>query len=125
MKRLSIFCLAIFSVVLFASLTAQQSVAKDHQIVISGDSTYTIAGTVVNAETNEMISDANVEVEDSDMSATTDDNGAFTIEGLSQGSYTLKVSAEGYKESEVKVNVGDETQKMVIKLTSEKTDDNK
>ncbi|HKI46609.1 MAG TPA: DUF2012 domain-containing protein [Balneolales bacterium] len=125
MKRLSVFCLAIFSVVLFGSLTAQQSVARNHQITINSDSTYTLTGTVVNAETNEMISDASVEVEDSDMSATTDDNGAFTIEGLSQGSYTLKISAEGYKESEVKVNVGDDSQKVIIKMTAEKTDDNK
>ena len=125
MKRASIFCLAIFSVALFSSLAAKQSVAKDHQIIISSDSTYTLTGTVVNAGTNDMISDANVEVENSDMSATTDENGAFTIEGLTQGSYTIKVSAEGYKDSEVKVNVGDDTQKIVIKLTPEETDDNK
>ena len=125
MKRLFVFCLAIFSVILVGSLTAQQSVARDNQIVINSDSTYTLAGTVVNAATNEMISEANIEVEDADMSATTDDNGEFTIEGLSQGSYILKVTAEGFKESEVKVNVGDDTQKIVIKLTPEQTDDNK
>ncbi len=125
MKRLSIFCLAIVSVVLLGSLSAQKSFARNHQIVINSDSTYTLTGTVVNADSSKMISNANVEVEDSDMSATTDDNGEFTIEGLSQGSYTLKVSAEGYKDSEVKINVGNDTQKIVVKLTPEQTDNNK
>lgn len=124
MKRISIFCIAIFSIVLFASVTANQSVARDHQIVLS-DSTYTLSGTVVNTETNEMISNATVEVEDSEISGSSDDTGAFTLEGLAAGPYTLKVSADGYKDYEVKVNVGDNMQKIVIKLTPEQTDNNK
>jgi len=126
MKRLSFICLALFSIILFSSVTATASTARSHEYkIVRGDSTYTLSGTIVNAENNDAVSDAEIEVEDSDMSASSDSDGAFTIEGLSQGTYTIKVSAEGFKETEVKVNVGDDMQPVVIKLTPEQTDDNK
>ncbi len=124
MKRLFVFCLTIFSVVLTGLITASQSVAKAPEVVIS-DSTYTLTGTVVNAETNDLINDAEITVKDSEISVKTDNTGSFAIEGLAQGTYTFKVSAEGYQDTEVKVNVGDDIQTIVIKLSPKKTDDNK
>lgn len=124
MKRLFVFCLTIFSVALIGLITASQSVAKTSETVIS-DSTYTLTGTVVNAETDDLISEASVAIDGTDISTTTDNTGSFTFEGLTQGSYTLKISAEGYEDTQVKVNVGDDTQTVIIKLSPQKTDDDK
>jgi len=119
MKRLFVFCLTIFAVVLTGLITASQSVAKAPEVVIS-DSTYTLTGTVVNAETNDLISEATVAIDETKISTTTDNTGSFTFEGLTQGSYTLKISAEGYEDTQVKVNVGDDTRTVIIKLPTQK-----
>jgi len=65
----------------------------------------TIAGTVLDAETDESLPGATVQVVGMDMGSATDAEGAFRITGVPAGEQTLRVSFVGYQTLERTVNV--------------------
>lgn len=73
-----------------------------------------VTGSVVDANSGEAIPNATVTVNET--SATTDEYGAFTIEELEAGSYTLIVEAEGYESAEQSVEVTEEGAAVEITL---------
>ncbi len=79
----------------------------------------TLIGTVVDAESEEGIAEAEVTVSDVEESATTDEYGTFTIEDLEVGTYTVKVSAEGYATAEQEVEVTEEGANVEFALEAE------
>jgi len=62
-----------------------------------------IRGHVYDAKSGEPVIFANVILVEETIGTTTDDNGLFTIAGLSPGNYTLKISYIGYEEQEFPV----------------------
>jgi uncharacterized caspase-like protein/uncharacterized protein YegJ (DUF2314 family) len=58
----------------------------------------TIAGNVTEVETGSAIGGAKVAVEGTNLSATTDANGDYTINDVAEGTYTVTASATGYSE---------------------------
>jgi len=72
--------------------------AGDLQLVIaSPPDAGTIVGNVTEAEEGPAISGAKVAVEGTNLSATTDANGDYTINDVAEGTYTVTASAEGYE----------------------------
>jgi hypothetical protein len=78
---------------------------------MSAQSTYTISGTVLDAETMQPITGATVTSSNSNFGTASTTNGAFTQVVTDPGTYTLNATAEGYKDASAtveikKVNVG-------------------
>ncbi len=115
MKRLHVYLFAIFSVMLVNGIIAGRSFAQAQQAV-PGDSTLTVTGMVIDAQTSDPVASATIEVEDSQVTATTDSTGMFQLQGIGQGDHTLKVTADGYQNSEKQIDAGNETQQVIIKL---------
>ena len=65
-----------------------------------------IKGFVVDAQSGEALPGANVFIPDTYIGATTDMDGFFTLPDLKPGSYTLRVTYIGYKQKDLKVEVG-------------------
>jgi len=66
-----------------------------------------ISGKIVEADTNEPIIGAVVQVEGTSSGAVSDLDGGFTIEGVDAGSYTLRVSSVGYQDFDSSATVAD------------------
>ncbi len=64
----------------------------------------TVSGTVSGADGN-ALAGANVTVEGTDMGASSNNDGSFSISGLSDGDYTLTASYIGYDSASVVVSV--------------------
>jgi outer membrane receptor protein involved in Fe transport len=62
----------------------------------------TIKGEVINFETGEPLSGANVLVQDTKYATSTDEKGIFQLQFIPQGTYTIKVSLIGYLATEQK-----------------------
>lgn len=75
------------------------------QVEPDDKSVTTLVGSVVDASSYEGIAGAEVAVADMGMSTTTDENGAFTIENLVEGTFTIKVDADGYIAAEEEVEI--------------------
>ncbi|MEI7425273.1 MAG: carboxypeptidase-like regulatory domain-containing protein [Candidatus Staskawiczbacteria bacterium] len=61
-----------------------------------------LQGNITNAQTNETIEDAIIEIKNTTLNATTDEDGEFYIDQVIPATYTLKITAVGYKELEIK-----------------------
>lgn len=64
----------------------------------------TLSGTVRDTDTNGAVSDASVVVSGTGKIAATASNGAYRIEGLPAGEYTLVVTYSGYLPQEIRIN---------------------
>ena len=120
MKRLSIFFSALFAVALISSANPQSTFANSpnrNNVIVKADTSQSLTGTVVDANTGKAVSDAKVSLEGQDQSATTDSQGTFKIDGVSAGNYQISVTADGYKDFEGKITVGAQMQPLSIKLT--------
>lgn len=89
------------------------------QVVTDSTAATTLIGTVVDATTDEGIAGAEVTIEDTDQSVTTDEYGTFTIENLEEGTYTVKVNAEGYITAEKEVEITEEGASVEFVLETE------
>ena len=69
---------------------------------------YTISGHVIEKETEEIIPFATVLIVGTDKGTMSNEAGQFKITHLSEGKYTLRVSAVGYKTQEKTITVGSE-----------------
>lgn len=81
--------------------------------------TTTVVGTVTDNDTREPIANATVTVEASGLSATTNAEGAYRIEGILPLSFDLAVSSAGYLSSTQRINLTEPvTRKIDVALTS-------
>lgn len=108
-------------VILFAAAMGSMMLmaATSPPEVMQEKSATTITGTVVDSVSQEGIPEAEVAIEDSEKTATTDEYGTFSIEELEKGTYTLSVEAEGYKSASEEVEVKESGATVEIQLTSE------
>ncbi len=90
--------------------------ATSNPIAEKADTTsyVSVTGSVVDANSGEVIPNATVTLNET--SATTDEYGAFIIEDVDAGSYTLTVEAEGYETAEESVEVTEEGANVEIAL---------
>ena len=89
----------------------------NYNVIVKADSSQNLTGTVVDGTTGKAVSGATVQLQGQNQSATTDSDGSFKIDGVSTGSYTITVTADGYKDFEGKITVGAQMQPLSIKLT--------
>ena len=116
MNKRVVFSTFIFALILsFASIT---SMAKTHKIQKES----VIKGTVVDASTGAALADVEVSIRGTEMRATTDSTGHFTIDGLQAGKYVVVVEHEGYKEYESSVDLSSGDAEITIKLEPESSD---
>jgi len=93
--------------------------AANVQVETTNPADYTLTGSVVDSSNYEGIADAEVIVTDTEHSATTDEYGAFSIEGLEEGTYTVEVNAEGYSTAEEEVEITEQGARVDFVLESE------
>lgn len=77
-----------------------------------------LSGNVIDAETDELIPDAVVTLEELGHAATTDENGRFVFE-VEAGDYTLLVEAEGYADHKDEVSVPQEGTHVELEIVRE------
>lgn len=80
---------------------------------------YTLVGSVVDASDYEAIAGAEIVVYNTEHTAISDEYGAFTIEGLEQGTYTITINAEGYSKSEEELEITEEGASVEFVLKAE------
>ncbi len=68
---------------------------------------HTISGAVIDATTEEGISGATVTISETGATATTDEYGFYSVEGVEAGSYTLTAEADGYESAEASADLND------------------
>ncbi len=107
------------SVMLFSIGLAFATSTPDISAEIENEARTTITGIVSDANTGEAISGAEVAIPAADVSATTNENGEFTLEGLDLGNYSLSVDAEGYSAAEVEVEVTEDGAAVRVQLEPE------
>ncbi|WP_280770713.1 S8 family serine peptidase [Salipaludibacillus daqingensis] len=92
-----------------ASVTVEEDETTYQNFMLDPLATGDIEGTVTNDYTEEPVEGASLRIiEDPNVPvAYTDDSGAFTMEGIYEGDYTVRVSAEGYHPNEFDVTVED------------------
>ena len=73
-----------------------------------------LSGTVIDANSGAIIPNASITL--GETSATTDENGTFTIENVEAGSHTLTVEADGYEPAEQSVEVAEEGANVEVAL---------
>ncbi len=93
----------------FATSNIETTKSEDNAVAM-------VTGTVLDANTGEVIPNATVTLTEAEASATTDENGTFTLEGVEAGSYTLTVEAEGYEPAEQTLDVPEEGANVEITL---------
>lgn len=76
-----------------------------------------ITGTVTDANTEAPIQNAEITLDGTDTSTTTDQSGTFRFADLEPGTHTVTVRAEGYEASESRVEVTEEGASVQITLT--------
>ena len=82
-------------------------------VVVDEEATGTISGRVTDDSEN-LIADAEVVVEDTTLSATADGNGDYTIADVPVGTYTVTASAEGYEpDSQDNIEVSEDATSIV------------
>lgn len=114
MKTRAFLTSAILTMLLigFVSVTSYaQTTSKEKGVVIKG--------TVVNATTGNPVSDIEVSLQDTDMSATTDSKGQFSIDGVEPGKYVVTIQDSEYKEFQQTIDVKSSDVDLKIKLQPE------
>ena len=77
-----------------------------------------ITGTVTDASSEAPIQNAVITLDGTDTSTTTDQSGTFRFADLEPGTHTLTVRAEGYEETESRVEVTEEGANVQITLNA-------
>lgn len=111
---LTITAIVISAMFLMASTTSQGDVSQELAM---------LTGTVVDADMQEGVEGAEVTLQETDQSTTTDEFGTFTFSDLEEGTYTVSVSAEGYSDAEEEVEVTEHGATIEIQLHHEEEGD--
>ncbi|CAN5392054.1 hypothetical protein BH23BAC3_BH23BAC3_17370 [soil metagenome] len=109
---LTISTIVISAMFLMAATTSQGDVSQETTLA-------TLTGTVVDADMQEGVEGAEVTLEETDQSTTTDEFGTFTFSDLEEGTYTVSVSAEGYSNAAEEVEVTEQGATIEIQLFQE------
>ena len=115
MKRIHFYLFATMFC-LIAGLSATTSYAESQNNTIS-DSTFSIQGTVADFSTNKPITNATVAVQGQNISVQTNSSGSFELDGLHKGTYTINVTADGYRDYDNTFKIDSDTDEVTIKLT--------
>ena len=86
-------------------------------VIASPPGAGTIAGNVTDVSTSLAIGGAKVAVEGTNLSATTDANGDYTITDVAEGTYTVTASADGYENASQDVTVIADTTTLNVDFT--------
>lgn len=106
MKRFIFLCLPVVLLLMFFMQVAEAQTG----VIVSG--------TVINEQTSEPISGANIYIPALETGTSTDQNGTFRLTSLSPGSYLLRVSYIGYETKRVDLTVSEnDPQQLTIELT--------
>ena len=84
--------------------------------------TAVLQGIVVDAGTKEVIEDAIIQIEGTELKTTTDEDGEFYIDTIIPATYTIRIIAFGYKEyeqSNIVLNSGNEEQEFSFGMISD------
>ena len=99
LKQISLFT-ALIAFVLAFSFNTSHAQVKEQQT-----EAFTVKGKVVNAQTDQIITEAKVLIAGKDISAMTDKEGKFTLTNLPEGTHMLKVEKEGYETWEKEIEL--------------------
>jgi len=108
---LTIVTVVISAVFLMAATTSQGDFSQKNLA--------TLTGTVVDADMQEGVEGAEVTLDETDQTATTDEFGTFTFSDLEEGTFTVLVSADGYINAEEEVEVTEHGATVEIQLFKE------
>jgi hypothetical protein len=97
--------LAISSIVLMAVTIPSNGgeIVTEKDIVA-----YTLSGTVIDGELEEGVPGAEVVLEETGETTTTDEYGTFTFTEVEEGNYNIVVEADGFEPASVEVEVNEE-----------------
>lgn len=109
-KKASLFSALIALIFTFAITAARAQVEEAPQ-----PETFVIKGQVIDAQTTNVLANAEVTVVGKDISAMTDQEGKFKLNTLPAGTYTLKVTLEGYQTWEKNLTLEEDTE-LTVKL---------
>ena len=101
---MNLFCKAVF--VVLAAIPA-----------LSASAQFSVSGQISNKENGETLTGANIYLTGTTLGAASDDDGKFTITGVSAGSYTVRVSYFGFGTKEQSLDVLDDVTDIKIQLT--------
>ena len=76
-------------------------------------------GTVIDADTKEVIEDAIIQIAGTELKTTTDQDGEFYIDTILPATYTIKIIAFGYKEyqqTNIELKSGNEEQEFSFEM---------
>lgn len=99
--------IVLLNIVLFFSLITQEAISQ------------TIKGRIDDVKTSKPIEGANVWIKCTTIGTVTNKNGEFLISNLENGSYKIRVSFAGYKTTEIKIKVENNTVVHNIELKEE------
>lgn len=105
LKRLTSI-LSVFAVAIAVSLTTTASVDVQPNIE-EQSANYTLSGTVMDVVTEETLSGVEVTLQGEDKSATSNEEGQYSLADLEAGTYTILVEHEGYQEYSHSVEIVD------------------
>ncbi|HKJ34537.1 MAG TPA: carboxypeptidase-like regulatory domain-containing protein [Balneolales bacterium] len=83
----------------------------------------TLSGTVVDASTGNPISEIEVQLKGTEESATTDSTGHFEFMNMENGTHTVYINADGYKEYTQDVDLSQGDAQVTIKLEAVSNDE--
>ncbi len=115
MRRLSLITLLLWHISLYANNLRLDSLVLNQEKGRS-KSQGQIEGQVYDLENKKNISSATIRINGSEVTAYTNQNGTFRIDGISPGFYTLEVSATGYNDglsSELYIQGGQTTSTLI------------
>lgn len=103
----------------FPSLNISKEVGGGYMFRMSvGPNLYNVSGTVKDAVTGSAIAGASVTVTPGDNSTITDAAGAFTVSGLTNGTYSLSIAHSGYATTTQTVSISGSDQVQNVPLSS-------
>ena len=117
MKRKKILPLIALAILIVSGLSVAFIMGCSTSSDDGGSSTSaTLNGTVKDADTGAIISGATIKIDDTE--TTTDNNGTYSLSGLSTGTYTLTVSATGYNSYQTSITLVDGSNTKNVTLTA-------
>ena len=89
----------------------------------SNSTSAVLKGKVVESSTGNPVSDVEVQLKDTDMSATTDSTGYFEFTDLKPGKYTIYIDSDGYETYQNDVDLSNGDVEVAIKLDQATSED--